>query len=323
MIIFKTNTEKQKKKRIAKGRKDEGPHMIMPFAAGKRLPRDGLDILVDLAGHSPAGMLTTLCRKPASVQLSWLDSFCTTGVKHIDAFISDDYLSPPGDEQYFTEQLLRLESGRLCYRPQIPVPEVSRNIDDGGIVFASYNRLSKLGDDVLTAWAGILDAVPGSKLLLRNTMFDDAEVRTAFYHRCSTLGLQQNRVFLHGYCDYSEIMASYGGVDIVLDPFPFSGCTTTCDALWMGVPVITLAGSTLVSRQSGAILNALELNEFITASTEDYVTAAISLARDDTRRSELRSSLRQKMQNTFDPQTFSDALLIQFQKLTSQYTTPV
>jgi predicted O-linked N-acetylglucosamine transferase (SPINDLY family) len=286
--------------------------------AAQLIASDELDILVDLAGHSPGGMLTTLCRRPAQVQVSWMDSFFTTGVEHIDAFISDPYLSPPGDEQYFTEMLVRLEHGRLCYRPQIPVPEAPRQPDASSIVFASFNRLSKLGDEVLGTWASILNAVPGSRLVLRNTMFDDVDVCTAFYQRCDDMGLRQDRVSLYGYCGYAEIMASYGDVDIVLDPFPFSGCTTTCDALWMGVPVITRTGSTLVSRQSGAILNALELGEFITQSTQDYIAATIALARDDARRSELRASLRKKMQNIFVPQIFSNDLLQQLRKLASR-----
>ncbi len=277
-----------------------------------------LDILVDLAGHSPGGMLTSLCRRPAIVQVSWLDSFCTTGSQHIDAFFSDAYLSPPGDEKYFTEALVRLEPARLCYRPQIPVPQAPRHMGEPGIVFASFNRLSKLGDKVLRAWAKILDALPGSRLVLRNSMFDDSQVCKAFYQRCDDLGLLQTRVLVHGYCDYAEIMASYADVDIVLDPFPFSGCTTTCDALWMGVPIITRVGSTLVSRQSGAILNALDLGRFVTETTPDYINAAIALARNGARRSELRISLRQMMKKTFDPQTFSDHLLDQLEKLASQ-----
>jgi len=290
--------------------------------AVEQIASDDLDILVDLAGHSPGGILTTLCRRPAMVQVSWLDSFCTTGMTQIDAFITDSFLSPPGDEQYFTEKLIRLETGRLCYRPQMPVPEAPRTTNGSSIVFASFNRLSKLGDEVLTAWAGILDAVPGSRLELRNTMFDDAEVCTAFFRRCDELGLRQERVFVHGYCDYAEIMASYSGVDIVLDPFPFSGCTTTCDALWMGVPIVTRTGSTLVSRQSGAILDALDLSEFITQSTQEYVKTAIALARDDVRRAELRSCLREKMRNAFDPQKFSENLLLQFRKLGDVLNSP-
>ena len=286
-----------------------------PDEAAELIAADNLDILVDLAGHSPYGMLTTLCRRPAVVQVSWLDAFCTTGLTQIDAFISDNYLSPPGDERYFSETLVRLESGRLCYRPQIPVAQTPRKADDSGVIFASFNRLSKLSDEVLSTWAGILAAVPDSRLVLRNTMFDDTGVCSAFLQRCDDIGLHRDRISLHGYCDYADIIASYGDVDIVLDPFPFSGCTTTCDALWMGVPIITRTGSTLVSRQSGAILDALGLSEFITESEQDYIAAAITLARDDSRRAELRLSLRKKMQTTFDPQSFADGLLTQLEKL--------
>jgi len=287
-------------------------------AATQLIASDQLDILVDLAGHSPGGVLTLLSQKPAAVQVSWLDSFCTTGVESIDAFISDQYLSPPGDEQYFTEALLRLEPGRLCYRPQVPVAGIPRKSGAEGIVFASFNRLSKMGDEVLSAWASILDALPGSRLVLRNTMFDDAGVCTALYQRFDSFGIKQDQLSLLGYCSYTEIMTSYADIDIVLDPFPFSGCTTTCDALWMGVPIITRPGSTLVSRQSAAILDALELNEFIADSTQEYIETAIKLAKDKTRRSELRLSLRGKMQTVFDPQIFAGRLLEQFQQLTAR-----
>ena len=283
--------------------------------AAQIIASDKLDILVDLAGHSPGGMLTTLCKRPAAVQVSWLDSFCTTGLTHFDAFLSDWYLSPSGSEEYFTEALLRLKPGRLCYRPQEPVALRPRTPDADGIVFASFNRLSKLGDDVLRAWAEILNAVPGSRLVLRNTMFNDSDVCAAFYRRSERLGLQSGRVSLLGYCDYAEIMASYADVDIVLDPFPFSGCTTTCDALWMGVPVITRTGSTLVSRQSGAILDALDLQDLIADSTHGYISSAVKLARDESRRSELRSGLRERMKIIFDPQTFASGLLKHFRRL--------
>ncbi len=276
---------------------------------------DELDILVDLAGHSPGGVLPVLCRRPAAVQVSWLDSFCTTGVRQMDAFIGDPYLCPPGDERYFSETLVRLKTGRLCYRPQGVVAEHARHPHANGIVFASFNRLSKLGDDVLHAWSKILNAVPGSSLVLRNTMFDDAGVCDAFRQRCESFGLSADRLSLSGYCHYAEIMAAYADVDIVLDPFPFSGCTTSCDALWMGVPIITRTGSTLVSRQSGAILDALGLGEFIAQSTQEYITAAIKLAGDEKRRCELRSGLRKKMQLVFDPQVFTDHLFEQFQQL--------
>ncbi len=276
-----------------------------PEIAARRLAQDELDVLVDLAGHAPGNRLRALAWHPAGLVVSWLDYFCTTGLSSIDLFISDVELSPPGDEVHFSERLLRLPHGRLCYRPWIEAPEpASRNPDDG-IVFGCFNRASKLGDGVLAAWAGIAQHVPSARFALRAGAFDDAGARDVFRQRCARAGLPPERVSLHGYSDYRSVLAAYGGIDIALDPFPFAGCATSCDALWMGVPVVSLAGDTLVSRQSAAILRPLGLGDLVVSTVEDYVGIAVALAQDGVRRESLRTSLRPRLAALHDPTAFS------------------
>ncbi|NND44243.1 MAG: tetratricopeptide repeat protein [Xanthomonadales bacterium] len=282
---------------------------LSPRAAAEAIAADRLDVLVDLAGHAPGGMLAALCYRPAPVQVTWLDSFCTTGLPEMDLFISDEVLTPVEDERWFTERIARLPGGRLCYRPQAVAPEPAARPAGDQVVFASFNRLSKLGDPVLQAWARILDAVPGAQLRVRNSLFEDPAAREDFLARCGRAGMDAARVSLHGYCSYSRIMADYQDVDIALDPFPFSGCTTTCDALWMGVPVVTRRGETLVSRQSASILQQLGLHDWIAESKDDYVTAAVRLANDVSQRRALRATLRESMQSAFRPAAFAGELL--------------
>lgn len=282
---------------------------LSPRVAAEMIAADRLDVLVDLAGHAPGGMLDALRYRPAPVQVTWLDSFCTTGLPEMDLFISDEVLTPADDERWFTERIARLPGGRLCYRPQALVPEPRARPAGDEVVFASFNRLSKLGAPVLQAWARILDALPGARLRVRNSVFEDPAAREDFLARCGRAGLDAARVSLHGYCSYSRIMAEYQDVDIALDPFPFSGCTTTCDALWMGVPVVTRRGETLVSRQSASILEQLGFHDWIAESNDEYVTAAVRLANDVAQRRALRTALRTSMRGAFRPEAFAAGLL--------------
>lgn len=287
-----------------------------PQQAARTIADDRLHVLVDLAGHAPRGLLRALAARPAPVQVTWLDSFVTTGLDAFDAFFTDDYLSPPGSERDHSEPLLRLPGGRLCYRPTREFPAPAAPVRrEGPAVLASFNRLSKLNDEVLGTWARILAGLPEATLWLRNARFDDGEVRAEFLGRCKAQGLDPDRLRLDGFCDYASMMRDYENVDLVLDPFPFSGCTTTCDALWMGVPVVTWPGRALASRQSGAVLDRLGLHDCIAGSEQDYVSIATRLARDRKRLDELRARLRRDLILAFDPDRFAGELLATLRKL--------
>lgn len=286
----------------------------LPENMAHQVVDDALDVLIDLAGHAPENRLQMLSLHPAPLQVVWGDYFCTTGLPGLDVFLSDDYLTPEGHERWFSERVVRLPRGRFCYRPYIEVPEpVERSGDD--LVFGCFNRVSKIGDAVLDAWAKILHACPNASMQLRAHAFDDDEGQAFFLQRARRAGLPVDRLTLHGACGYAELMASYGGVDIALDPFPFSGLVTSFDALWMGVPVVTCAGETLVSRQAGALLSALGLQDMATTDVDQYVHAAVALARDAQRRHHLRSELRKMVANRFDPSAFADDFLATLNRL--------
>ena len=257
---------------------------------------DRIDILVDLAGHTTHNRLLAFARKPAPVQVSWLGYFNSTGLASMDYFISDPWSSPPGQERYYVEHLLRLRHTRFCYQPPEYMPGLSPlpAHTSGRITFGCLNNLSKLNEQVLALWGRVLRAVPESRLLVQAAALDDAPNRARFGALCATHGIAPDRLELRGFSPIEQSPASYAEIDIALDPFPFCGGMTSLEALWLGVPVITLAGETIASRQSASMLMNLGLPELIAEDAERYVAAAVRLAQDLPRLSALRAGLRQR-----------------------------
>jgi predicted O-linked N-acetylglucosamine transferase (SPINDLY family) len=285
-----------------------------------------IDIAVDLSGHAPGNRLTAFALGLAPLQVVWLDYFCSTGLDCFDAFLSDAMLTPPSSPQRYTEAaLIRLAAGRLCYAPPPGAPSIHPR-SAAAVRFASFNRLAKLNADVARTWAAILAAVPDSVLRLRGTAFADSTTRDfVLRERFAPHGIGADRIEFDGWGSHLETLAAYHEIDIALDPFPFSGCATSCDALWMGVPVVTLAGETLVSRQSASLLAAAGLEPLITGSVDDYIAAAIALARDPQHRAELRSELRQRARRGFGDSTrfataFEAAIRELWKKAGSEYS---
>lgn len=243
----------------------------------QRLRSLQLDVLVDLAGHATANRMAVLARRVAPLQVCWLDWFDTTGVAATDAWISDRWLTPDDSGQRYSERLVRLESGRFCYTPQVSAPSPMR-LGGAEPVFASFNRLAKLNEDVVDAWAEILRAVPRARLLLRARHLEEAATREHVAARFAARGIASERLELGGHMVYAELLAAYRGVDIALDPFPFSGCTTTCDALWMGCAVVALAGKTFVGRQAASLLWRLGRADWVADDVAAYVERAVGLA---------------------------------------------
>jgi protein O-GlcNAc transferase len=250
------------------------------------------DIVIDLAGHSFGNRLRVLAQRIAPIQLCWLDYFNTTAVGAMDGWISDAWLTPEHSPQLYSERVLRLASGRFCYTPSADAPEPVRS-GAGPVVFSSFNRLAKCNDAVLDAWAAILKRVPDAQLKLGAHLLGDAVARARTLERFAQRGIDAARLRLSAQRSYAELLAAYRHVDIALDPFPFSGCTTTCDALWMGVPVITRRGSTFVARQSASLLSRLGREQWIAHDAADYVERAVATSDrlDDLRRG--RAALRE------------------------------
>ena len=259
----------------------------------KRIVEDRIDILVDLAGHSAKSRVRVFARKPAPVQVAWLGYPNTTGLRAVDYRFTDVIADPIGDaDALHSEELVRLDGGIWCYTggPSSPVTVPK---DDGIITFGSFNHMSKLSPQVIGVWARILKSVPQSRLLLKHLQLGHAVTLDSVIKQFSAFGVGADRLDLHARLPKrDDHLALYGHVDIGLDPFPFNGCTTTFEALWMGVPVVSLRGSRHVARVGASILTHLGYPELLADSEDDYVRIAVELAGDGARRSQYRTGLR-------------------------------
>ncbi len=270
--------------------------------AVERLIRDdGIDILVDLAGHSKGNRLGVFARKPAPIQMTWLGYPGTTGLEAVDFRITDAVADPAPDAQlWHTEQLLRIDDLFLCYQPAQDSPPVSTR--DGAVaqvVFCSFNNIAKLNREMIRVWAGILAAVPGSRIVLKSAALTYSETRDRVLECFESQGVDAQRVDMQGWIsDRNHHLEFYSGMDIALDTFPYNGTTTTCEALWMGVPVVSLAGNVHMSRVGATLLKCAGLRELVAGSTQDYADLAIALAHDQPRRAALRASLRDRLRSS-------------------------
>ncbi len=257
---------------------------------------DAIDILVDLVGHTKYTRMLVFARRPAPVQVSWLGYFNTTGLATMDYFVTDPVSSPGGQERYFVETLVRLPATRFCFEPPAFMPEVASlpAQRSGTVTFGCLNNLVKLNDRVLALWARILAAVPGARLLLQASALSDPLAQRDFRARAAALGIPPERLELRRFVPVDEAARTYHEVDVALDPFPFCGGMTTLDALWMGVPVVTLPQVMIAGRQSASMLANLGLEAIVAADEAGYVTAAAALARDLDRLADLRSGLRER-----------------------------
>lgn len=267
-------------------------------ALAEQIRRDEIDVLVDLSGHTGGSRLTVFAHRPAPVQVSWLGYFATTGLPVMDAVLLDDWHAPAGAETQFVEPIIRLPRGRFCYTPVPFAPaEVAPApcLTSGYVTFGCFNNSAKLNAAVYETWAQILAAVPDSRLVLKWRTFQDAGLRQSVQSAFGKLNIAPERIELRGASFHADVLKQYADIDIALDPFPFTGGLTSCEALWMGVPVVTWPQSRVVSRQTFAFLSAIGLPELAGQSRDDYVRIAIALAEDKKRLEALRSDMRQRM----------------------------
>ncbi|MCW2249512.1 putative O-linked N-acetylglucosamine transferase (SPINDLY family) [Azospirillum fermentarium] len=258
---------------------------------------DRLDILVDVSGHSGGNRLPVLARRAAPVQVSWLDYFATTAVPAVDYALFDAVSVPPGAEVFFTEKIVRLPDCRFCYVPPDYAPAVASLPAEanGFVTFGSFNKLEKLTPTVVALWSRVLCSIPDARLVLKWRTLADLSEQAEVRRRFAVHGIGSDRVLLRGHSPHPAMLADYGQIDIALDPFPYNGGLTSCEALWMGVPVVTLAGRRPVSRQTMGFLVTLGLSDLSTGDEDRFVTAALALAGDRYRLSNLRRTLRARM----------------------------
>lgn len=267
-------------------------------ALAQRIRDDAIDILVDLSGHSAGNRLALFARRPAPLQLTYLGYPATTGVSTIDYRVTDHAADPPGSEVLNVETLLRLPHSYFCYQPPLDAPAVTAPpaLDNGFITFGCFNALYKISDAVLDQWASLLVALPDARLLLKSRGLSLPVVRDSLLTRFRARGVAEARLSLHDFhADTASHLALYGEVDIALDTFPYNGATTTCEALWMGVPVVSLSGQWPSARMGLSILKAAGLAAFATEDPEDYVATAAALANDRQRLAVLRDTLRDRL----------------------------
>lgn len=254
--------------------------------------QDRIDILVDLAGHTNSNRLSLFARRAAPVQASWLGYFGTTGVPAIDYVIADRHVVPPDEEDAFSEQVIRLPDSYLCFSPPAEAGPVSPQ-PTGPVTFGCFNNRAKLNPDVFDVWAKVLASVPGSRLLLKSALYADKTIRREITAAFVLSGIQPERLLFEGASPIAAMFDAYGRVDIALDPFPFAGGATTAQALWMGVPVVTLSGQTWPGRQGASLLHAAGFPEWVAPDIAGYVETARRLAADRPGLAALRGRLRE------------------------------
>jgi protein O-GlcNAc transferase len=277
-------------------------------AIAESIRADAVDILFDLAGHTGNNRILVLARRPAPIQITWAGYVGTTGLSAVDYLLADGHEVPPELEGHYREQVLRMPDAYVCYEPPAeppvaPLPALTR----GHVTFGSFSNPGKLGPQVVVPWARILERVPGSRLLLKYGGIDDPAHARRITVAFADQGIAAERLVLEGRCPQAELLEHYGRVDIALDPFPYGGGVTTLEAVWMGVPVVTLPGETFASRHALTHLSTIGLTDTIARDLDEYVDIAVRLAADLTSLAELRAGLRDRMAASpiCDPERFA------------------
>jgi protein O-GlcNAc transferase len=265
--------------------------------AAQRIHADAPHILIDLSGHTAHHRLPVFARKPAPVQATWLGYFATTGLQEIDWFIADATGVPPEHQNQFVEKLCYLPTTRLCFTPPPTAPAVSPLpwLENGYPTLGCFQNLSKITTPVLSAWAQILQAVPKARLRIQSPGLKTRKAKEAFEARMRDAGLVSERVSLHEGLERQAYLDVHREVDFILDTFPYPGGTTTCEALWMGVPTVSLAGNTLIARQGASLLNAAGLGEWVADDLAAYIEKACSWAAQPHELANLRATLRERV----------------------------
>lgn len=262
-----------------------------------QIHRDGIDILIDLSGHTALNRLPVFAFKPAPVQVSWLGYFASTGLTTMDYLLADPWTLPKAEEKHFTEKIWRLPETRLCFTaPDFDIAvSLLPALANGFVTLGCFNNLSKVNDHVIAVWAQLMNAVPTCRILFKSKQLDHPDARVELIRRFGMHGVGEVRITLEGASPREDYLSAYHRVDMQLDPFPYPGGTVTVESLWMGVPVLTLAGQTFLSRQGVGILANAGLQDWIATDEADFVDRAKVHLGNLQRLSLLRASLRPRL----------------------------
>lgn len=268
-------------------------------AASSLIHDDGVHILIDLSGHTSHNRLPVFAWKPAPVQASWLGYFASTGLAEMDYLLADPVSVPESCREQFTEKVWYLPETRLCFSPPLSEKELAPSplpaLRNGCLTFGCFQNLAKLNDQLLAVWGKIFQLMPQAKLRLQAPLFSSSRIREQLQQRLTRCGIAPERVTFEKLVPRLDYLAAHAHIDIILDTFPFPGGTTTCEALWMGVPTVTLAGKTLLSRQGASLLSCAGLHDWIAKDLDDYIATAAAHAADLEKLAHLRAGLRRQV----------------------------
>jgi predicted O-linked N-acetylglucosamine transferase (SPINDLY family) len=260
-----------------------------------------IDIVIDLGGYGDAARMIACAHRLAPVQIKWVGMQShSSGLPEMDWFLTDRWETPEGFDRFYSEKLLRLPDGYVCYSPPPYAPDVvpPPALANGWVTFGCFNNLAKITPRVIATWTTILRQVPESRLVLKTHQFSDVATANAFRTAFAAEGISAERLELRGPSGHRAFMAEYGDIDIVLDPFPYSGGLTTCEALWMGVPTIALPGEIFASRHSASHLSNAGLADWVTGSVDEYISMAVARAADVPALAALRAGLRERVRRS-------------------------
>ncbi|WP_081816779.1 O-linked N-acetylglucosamine transferase family protein [Fodinicurvata fenggangensis] len=259
-----------------------------------------IDILIDLGGYGEGGNPAILLGKPAPVVIKWVgNQSCSTGLDTVDWMLTDSIETPEGFDAYYSEKLLRLPDGYICYTPPINIPEPRAlpALENGYVTFGCFNNLCKVNDETLELWSRVLKRVPNSRMIVKARAFEEEETRQIFLERFARYGIEADRLELRGASPHEEMMCQYADMDIALDPVPYSGGLTTCESLYMGVPVVTVPFRTFASRHSASHMTNVGLPDWVAdeGDLDKYIEIAVAKANDLKALSRLREGLREQI----------------------------
>ncbi len=263
----------------------------------RRIEDDGIDILVDLAGHTSMQRMSLFAQRAAPVQLTFLGYPGSTGVPSMDWILADPVVAPKGSDALYSERVYRLPNSVFCFAPEVdyPYPNYTQVHAERTLTFGSFNNVPKITQHTVALWARVLKEVPDSQLLLKAPSFKDVGAIRAFKSRFAAQGIAEDRLIFRGPVGLSDMMAEYADVDIALDPVPYNGGTTTLQAMWMGVPVVVKEGGNFVSRMGASFMTAAGLSNWVASDDDDYVAIAKRMASNRSELLKLKQGLRARL----------------------------
>jgi protein O-GlcNAc transferase len=263
----------------------------------RRIEADGIDILLDLAGHTSLNRMTLFAQRAAPVQVSFLGYPASTGVPNMDWILTDPVVAPEGSDALYSERVYRLPNSVFCFAPEVdyPYPNYTQVHAERMLTFGSFNNVPKITQHTVALWSRVLKEVPDSQLLLKAPSFKDEGAIRTFKSRFAAQGIAEDRLIFRGPVGLSDMMAEYADVDIALDPVPYNGGTTTLQAMWMGVPVVVKAGGNFVSRMGASFMTAAGLSNWVASDDDDYVAIAKRMASNRSELLNLKQGLRARL----------------------------